>query len=76
MRVIAEFYIEDQSDVQSVKMRALNDFLAYHDYDVQSFNFSTNQLSEETLSYLTQIISSAQESLEELTLSRCKIGSA
>lgn len=33
-RVIAEFYIEDQSDMQTLKMKALNDFLAYHEYDV------------------------------------------
>lgn len=41
-RVIAEFYIEDQNEIQSMKMKALNDFLSYHEYDVQSFNFSTN----------------------------------
>ena len=33
-RIIAEFYIEDQSDIQAIKMKALNDFLSYHEYDV------------------------------------------
>ncbi|CDW87966.1 leucine-rich repeat-containing protein 34 [Stylonychia lemnae] len=74
-RVIAEFYIEDQNDIQAVKMKALNDFLSYHEYDVQSFNFSTNQMSEETINYLQEIIVNSSESLEDLTLSRCKLKS-
>ena len=74
-RVIAEFYIEDQPEVQSTKMKALNDFLAYHEYDVQSFNFSTNQMSEETINYLQEIIVNSSESLEDLTLSRCRLKS-
>jgi hypothetical protein len=41
-RVVAEFYIVDNQESQSVKVQALIDFLAENDNDVNNFNLSTN----------------------------------
>ena len=76
MRVLAEFYIEDNQDIQATKMLALRDFLSDNSNDVNNFNLSTNQMSPECLSTLNDIIENCSESLTELTLSRCRIGSS
>lgn len=58
-----------------MKMKALNEYLAYYEFEIQSFNFSTNQLTDETINYLHDIIANASESLEDLALSRCRLKS-
>lgn len=52
-------------------MKALNDYLAANSYNVEQFNFSTNRLCEEALSYLKEIIINSAELMDELSLSRC-----
>jgi hypothetical protein len=76
VRVVAEFYIEDSLEVQAIKMQALNDFLADNSNDVNNFNFSTNQLGVKTLNSLNDILRNCAESLQELTLSRCRLSSS
>jgi Leucine Rich repeat len=74
VRVVAEFYIEDNPEVQAIKMSALADFLTGPNSGVANFNFSTNQMSLQTLNSLNSILSNTSPTLQELTLSRCRLG--
>ena len=74
-RVVAEFYIEDNHEAQKVKLQALIDYLAENDNDVNNFNFSTNQMGPKTLGKLGEIIVNCTDSLQDLTLSRCRLSS-
>jgi len=59
-----------------VKLQALVDYLAENENDVNNFNFSTNQMGHKTLGKLSDIIVNCSESLQELTLSRCRLTSS
>jgi hypothetical protein len=53
IRVVAEFYIEDNLDLQATKLQALIDYISDNGNDVSSFNLSTNQMGQQTLSKLS-----------------------
>lgn len=76
VRVVAEFYIEDSIETQAIKMDALKSFLEENANDVNNFNFSTNQMDLKTLSTLNEIITNCADSLQELTLCRCRLTSS
>lgn len=42
IRVVAEFYIEDNLEIQDTKLQALIDYISDNGNDVSSFNLSTN----------------------------------
>jgi hypothetical protein len=57
-------------------MEALKTFLEENSNDVNNFNFSTNQMGLKTLSTLNEIITNCADSLQELTLCRCRLTSS